>query len=416
LEFDGKGELISPGLDGPFKVISALPTIQSIPELANKSEDPEMKESRLATLQLDVTEKMTSKLEFPIGQDLEPSSRRSSTASVKGIFSPSGSDTIVIRRSSASARSRVDLGLQDVISQICLTARLYASSREELLFQAPKISHSAFVHPYSGLTMAGIAKNRLTRHESIRVLRRKSLLDRPNLLSSKKAFSGQSLASRRRTKHLNNTPLPELDSRFFTRDPDPFPPSHASSVTTSTPDSASGSPIQRAATLETLGRTSETASPLKSSRSFVDNVKAFFGPRSASSISLTPAISNQSLDVEQNANKTLTPESVKLWAKYSLHHRRTRSAPEVPDAALPLPSSTASAVVDEQRLNVGASIMMSCSSSAISDQRAATLHPFNRKPLRRKSLLSSSLRCSSAEMNATRGAAKNQSLLQRLKA
>jgi hypothetical protein len=414
LEFDGKGELIPSSLDdGPFEAISALPTIQSIPELASNSEDPEVTVSLLSTLQSDVKEKISSKLEFPIRQDLEPPSRRSSSASVKAIFSPSESDTIVIRRSSASARSRVDLGLQDVISQVCLTARLYASSREEELFQAPKISRSGIVHSHSGLTMAGMAKNRLTRHESIRVLRRKSLLDRPNLLSSKKAFSSQSLATRRRIKHLNITPLSEFDNRFFTRNSDPLSPfSQTSSATASTPDSTSGSPIQRATTLETPGGISDAASPLKPSRSFVDNVKGFFGPRSSSTVSLTPATSNQSLDIEPHANKTLAPGSLKLWAKYSLHHRRTRSAPEVPDA--PLPYSTASEVTDAQKLNVGAPILISCSSTAISDQRVPQ-HTSNQKPSRRKSLLSSSLRCSSAEMNSICGASKNPSLLQRLK-
>jgi hypothetical protein len=406
LEFDGKGELIPSALDdGPFEAINALPTIQSIPELASNSEDPEM---------MDVRETMSSKVEFPIRQDPELPSRRSSSASVKAIFSPSESDTIIIRRSSASARSRVDLGLQDVISQVCLTARLYASSREEL-FQAPKISRSGFVHSHSGLTMAGMAKNRLTRHESIRILRRKSLLDRPNFLSSKKAFSGQSLANRRRTMHLGITPLPEFDNRLFTRSSDPLSPlSATSSASVSTPDSASGSPIQRAAILGSPGGNSEATSPFKSSRSFVDNVKGFFGPRSSSPVSLSPATSNQSLDVEPHANKTLTPGSIKFWAKCSLHHRRTRSAPEVPDA--PLPSSTPSKVVDAQKLNVGASILISRSSSAIADQRVPQ-HSFNYKPSRRKSLLSSSLRCSSGEMNfSTRGPAKNPSLLQRLTA
>jgi hypothetical protein len=400
LEFDGKGELISSGLDdGPFEAINALPTIQSIPELVSNSEDPEMP---------DPSETMFSKVEFPIRPDLESPSRRSSTASVKAIFTSSESDTIIIRRSSASARSRVDLGLQDVTSQVCLTARLYASSREEL-FQVPKISRSGFIHSHSGLTMAGIAKNRLTRHESIRILRRKSLLDRPNPLLSKKPSSGQSLANRRRTMHLGITPLPEFDNRLFTRNSDPSSPlSQTSSATAvSTPDSASGSPIPIPGT---LGENSIT--PFKSSRSFVDNVKGFFGPRSSSPISLSPATSNQSLDVEPRANKMLTPGSIKFWAKCSLHHRRTRSAPEAPDDPLP---STLSTVVDAPKLDVGASILISRSSSAIPDQRV-TQYPFSHMPSRRKSLLSSSLRCSPGEMNSARGHAKNQSLLQRLKA
>ena len=414
LEFDGKGELIPSGLDdGPFEAI-ALPTIHSIPELASNSEDLETAESPLATPESDVKQKKSSKSDFPNRQDLEPPSRRSSTASVKAIFSASESDTIVIRRSSASARSRVDLGLRDVISRICLTARLYASSREEELFQAPKINRSGFVRSHSGLSMAGMAKNRLTRHESIRVLRRKSLLDRPNLLSSKKISSGQSLASKRRTKHLGITPLLEFDNHLFAHNPDPSSPfSQTSSVTDSTPDSVLGSPVQRTAVLGTPNQIPEATTPLKTSRSFVDNVKGFFGPRSSSPVSLTPATSNQSLDAERHANKTATGAlSIKLWATSSLH-RRTRSAPEVPD--VPPPSSTTSRIVDAQKLDVGASFLLSCSPDPISEERVSQ-HPSNHKPSRRKSLLSSSLRCSSAEMDSTRGAVKNQSLLQRLKA
>lgn len=405
LEFDRKGELISSSsADGPSEAISALPTIQSISELASSSQDPEMTRLRLATLPSDVNEKMSSKLEFPIRQDLESPSRRSSNASVKAIFSPSESDTIIIRRSSASARSRVDIGLQDVISRECLTARLYTSNREEELFQAPKINRFGFVRSHSGLTVAGMAKNRLTRHESIRVLRRKSLLDRPSILSSKTS-SGQSLATRRRRKYPGTTPLPEFDLRSFARNSDPLSQSSFST----TPDSASGSPIQRVANLEPPGGIFNTTTPLKPSYSFVDNVKGFFSPRTSSSVSLTQATSNQSF--EHRTNKTLAPGSIKLWGKYSLHHRRTRSAPEVPEVSLPSSNTEAA---DSQKLNIEASILISCSSSTIPIQQVT--RPFNHKPSRRKSLLTSSLRCSPADTNSTRGAAKNQSLLQRLKA
>jgi hypothetical protein len=287
---------------------------------------------------------------------------------VKAIFSPSEPDTIVIRRSSASARSRVDLGLQDVISRVCLTARLYANSREEELFQAPKSGRSGFVRSHTALSMAGMAKNRLTRHESIRVLRRKSLLDRPNLHPNKMASSSQSLATRRRTKHLGITPLLEMGNHLpSTRNPDPLSPfSQSSSVTASTPDSASGSPIQRYGILGTSSQISEVTTPLKSSRSFVDNMKGFFGPRSSSPVSLTPAASNQSLDTELPANKTYTYGSIKLWSKCPLH-RRARSAPEIPDMPL---SSSAPPEVDAQNLNVGAPIVISRSSGSITDQRA----------------------------------------------
>lgn len=419
IRFDGKGDLIlSPAEDASFEATNVLPTIQSIPELANSSEYPELTESLLTALgTTDAKAGKSSKHDVSHRHDVEPPSRRSSTASVKAMFSPMSSDseTIVIRRSSAPARSRVDQGLQDVISQPCLTARLYASSREELLFQAPRVNRPGFVRSHSSLTMAGMAKSRLTRHESVRVLRRKSLIDGGDAVPVKKAPStgqGQTLASRRHTKNISITALSESNVRLSNRNSDALPTSPSSfpqnySTTASTPGSASGSPTSQSIVLGTSPKL-EPKSPLKPSRSLVTNVKGLFYPRSSSPGSLSvPPLSLSSVTEPPAALKTVI---LKGWARGSLH-RRARSAPNVPDeTGRPLPTSP-----EVRKLSgpdAEPSISVSRSSDTIFDSRITRPLSPRRKPL----LSSSTFRCSSPEPDGTHRITKNISLLQRLKA
>ncbi|KAK0230944.1 hypothetical protein IW262DRAFT_1445230 [Armillaria fumosa] len=170
LQFDGKGELVPSALDGPYETIHALPTIQSIPDIGKNMDQPELTATLLDTLAHDPH---PSK---PYKAETAAPSRRSSTASVKAIFTPTEPDIIVIRRSSPSARLQVDHGLRDVTSEPCLAARSHATSREEELFQAPNIARPGLPRNSSGLSM----KSRLKKHESVRVRRRKSTIDGPS--------------------------------------------------------------------------------------------------------------------------------------------------------------------------------------------------------------------------------------------
>ncbi|KAK0191112.1 hypothetical protein F5146DRAFT_930470, partial [Armillaria mellea] len=167
LQFDGKGELVPSALDGPYETIHALPTIQSIPDIGKNMEQPELTATLLDTLAHDPH---PSK---PYKAETAAPSRRSSTASVKAIFTPTEPDIIVIRRSSPSARLQVDHGLRDVTSEPCLAARSHATSREEELFQAPNIARPGLPCNSSGLSM----KSRLKKHESVRVRRQKNTID-----------------------------------------------------------------------------------------------------------------------------------------------------------------------------------------------------------------------------------------------
>ncbi|KAJ7590870.1 hypothetical protein C8J56DRAFT_934097 [Mycena floridula] len=236
LQVDGKGDLIPSNLDGPFETIHALPTIQSIPEMAN-GDTADASES--------ATDPMAPilrppKTDTPSKVEQNGPSRRSSTTSVKAVFSTAvDPDTILIRRSTPSARSQVDLGLEDVISEPCITARSYATSHEEALFQAPHISRSAFGPKTSG--GLGITKSRLiNRHESVRVPRRRS---NPSETSSKGRHISRTQSLKRRSSR-QLTILPDRESIFFGL-PSSFhsPLSNPSSTTNSAPCSRPESPV-----------------------------------------------------------------------------------------------------------------------------------------------------------------------------
>ncbi|KAG5648921.1 hypothetical protein DXG03_000270 [Asterophora parasitica] len=418
LLFDGKGELIPSTLgDGPFELVHALPTIRSIPELVNNADYPGLDSLVNGP---DPKPKKSYKQDFAWKQDPEPPSRRSSTASVKGIFSPMSSDseTIVIRRSSASARSRVDQGLQDVISQLCLTARSYASIKDEELFQAPKTTRAGFVRSQSGLSMAGMAKSRLTRHESVRVLRRKSLIDKHDTLSGKKpSSSGQSSTSKRQPRALSFTAISDSEkaptSTHSYSLPSPFSMTPMSSTASSPKSPRSSIFLGHSPTKHTSQPTTPGAqSSMKRSRSIVDGVKGLFQSRSTSVVSLgntsPPATDSH------GSNKRRTPGSIKRWAKGSLH-RRTRSAPDVPEEPFTLPD-----IQTLPALNFGAPIRLTASPSSYVPQDLEHLS-LDKDPQRQSFIPSQGRYPPPVEVDATHGPTKHGptmhlSILQRLKA
>ncbi|KAF5388013.1 hypothetical protein D9615_000544 [Tricholomella constricta] len=421
LRFDGKGELIPSTLgDGPFELVNALPTIQSIPELANNSDYPGLTDSLFNAFGPDSKSRKSPRQDFAWRQDPEPPSRRSSTASVKGIFSPmsSGSETIVIRRSSASARSRVDQGLQDVISQLCLTARSYASIRDEELFQAPKATRAGFVRSQSGLSMAGMAKSRLTRHESVRVLRRKSLIDKHDISSSKKSSSGQSLASRRQPRALSFTAMSEGGDHRTSVSTNSYSLPSPFSMTPTTPSTQMASSPKSPHSSIFIGlspqkssfqpTTPEVKSPLKTSRSLVNGVKGLFQSRSSSAVSLGHT---RPPDTDPHGPKRRAPGSIRRWAKGSLH-RRTRSAPDVPEESFTLPD-----IQTLPALDFGASISLTTSPDSYDVPQVPELLSIDKAPRRRQSFISSLGRCHPpVEMDTSHGPTKHLSILQRLKA
>ncbi|KAG1759832.1 hypothetical protein EDD22DRAFT_782023 [Suillus occidentalis] len=355
---DSKGDFVLSLLDdAPYEVISPLPTIQSIPELdteAASSENHTLSarsdppRSGRASYKTDHSQKSDS------GHQLGPS-RRSSTISNRTYLSMlSESDTIHLVRATAPAREQVDRGLLDVFSESCLSARCYAHTHEEELFEASKVSRS-FSRSSSGLTMAGAmsvaAKNRLTKRESVLVPRRKSYIDGFGDIPAVPSMPPAKLAKRRQQTKLKIVAV----SRVASLDDDevklegapesPSPMSQCSSMSVFAPDSIAASPVvpgplsahtlvfSGAASRPELTAQKEAFTP-KRSRSMVENVRVLF---SRSTSPMLP-LSYQSSESSSTSN---TPSLLKWWSKGTLR-RRVRSAPDVPLEEIPSDASTKS--------------------------------------------------------------------------
>jgi hypothetical protein len=406
LRLDDRGELIPSTLDdGPFEMVNALPTIQSIPELA-RSPSTDIPDP-MSSVKYDMRQKSPKVDTMPLRREAEPPSRRSSTASVKAIFtsSPVEPDTIVIRRSSASARLRVDQGLQDVISQPCLEARSHAFIQDEELFQGPKtVRRSSFVRSQSGLSVASLAKGRLARHESFRVVRRKSILEggesatkRPSSVAAMSPLP----SPRRLSRNLQLTALPSNSSRTSPTNTSASPSSSFLSGSIYSLHTSMGNiPTQ---TVSESGHSSShlTAAnlPIKTSRSLVSNVREFFSSRSSSTTSFSHSSSSASgSSPKEKPRKQGTPNKLR---KPSVH-RRAQSAPDTPEPSMSLPM-----IEKLPPLDLGGSISVSPQS------RIATLP---RRSLDRasapKMVPSPTIRFTPSQMEPERGNNPRFSLLQ----
>lgn len=325
-KFDDKGELLPESEDGHSEPPSGLSTIRSIPELAHPS-DTETSEPFFASLRGNTRAKK-SRIGYENSQsfryDMPPPSRRSSSTSVKSIFSPMASDneTVVIRRSSPIARLQVDQELQDVISQSCLNARSYAFSHEEELFQAPKSTRSGFGRSNSGIGMA-----RLSKHESVRVSRRRAT-DRLDGMAREISPLHSSKSGRKNIKKLSITSISLNDEDTNLRDSSPS--SCPSPPSSSSQSSSTRTSKTRAATLPTPPPLGGGDQPPMKSRSFVRNVKGLFQLRPPPPISpVSVVISHPNQTSVPGRAALLEPSSaasnmLHRWTKDSLR-RRTRS-------------------------------------------------------------------------------------------
>lgn len=311
LHIDGKVE----PLDEQCDTITSLPISQSFVEKRRHSDYPELTESLREALATDPKASKQKVSDIP--------SRRSSTASVKGILYPnipSNPDTVLIRRSSPSARQTVDQGLRDVISEPCLTARTYASSREEDLFQASSITRSGPTRSQSTLSMS-----RLKKHESVRVPRRQSVLEPydPTTLTSRKAASrAKSLTFKKRPQKLNLTSTnSEGECVIFISPSENLSSSLTSPTTTiSYPPSTTNSPIRAASASPARRPRSRDGQPQRTV-SRTNSLAGLFRshpPSPVKSINTTP---KKALPSKPSTS------SFKRWMKGPFH-RRTHSAPD----------------------------------------------------------------------------------------
>ncbi|KAG6880356.1 hypothetical protein C0992_007767 [Termitomyces sp. T32_za158] len=427
LRFDSKGDLIPSTLDdGPFELVNVLPTIQSIPELAGNTEYFGLADTLMMAFGADAKQRRPLKQDLMLKQESEVLSYRSSSASVKGMFAPLSSDSemIVIRRYSTFARSRVDQGLQDVVSQLCLTARSRATIEAEELFPSPKVSRGGFVRSQSALSISGMAaKSRLTRHESVHVLRRRSLAEWPDGLISKKSSisSGQSSTRRQSTAPcsagMSDSDGPRSSSPHSHTVPSPSSASILSSshACSSPRGSIRSSSIFFSSAVKPPRETScEPKSPMKTSRSLVSGVRDLLFSPSRSSSALSIGQSDEA-DMDFYGTKKRTVGSLRRWAKGSIH-RRTRSAPEEEKFTLPhiqkLPALSISSL-DLPGLDLRSTIPLSACPKSFGDSpQTPEPLPAERLPLR--PILVPSARCQSPLQIDSHGS-KHLSFLHRLK-
>jgi hypothetical protein len=318
--------------------VSALPTIQSIPEIA--SHKPASQSSPLQR------QKSAPRAEFPAPRGLSepPPSRRESAASLMSIFGPViDPDAVTVTRASPQARSIVDALLEDVFSAACLSARSYAGAHSETLFH---------VSPKFGAA----AKSRLTKRESVLVRRRRSyvdLADRPQSLKASRKVQPPkvppilALDCITSVEQVGIVPLvPSPDGLFDS----PTVVSQCSSATGSREGSSAASPL--AITLELPSSLPDTCSPSgsdpkslgtksedllsvrevppKRSRSLVDNFRGFILPHSAPPIR-TLSVTRLSVLPTPTSSPTSTPPSPsqrRLSWRESIR-RRSRSSPFV---------------------------------------------------------------------------------------
>ncbi|KAF9057953.1 hypothetical protein BJ165DRAFT_1521287 [Panaeolus papilionaceus] len=323
-KIDNKGELRPTSDDGHSE---AIPSIHSIPEVGNGS-DTETSEPFFASLRGHRSRRKKYHYEAitPLRQDL-PSQppRRTSSTSVKSIFTMTADvETVVIRRSSQAARLQVDQGLQDVVSQSCLNARSYAYTHEEELFQAPKLMRSGFSRSNSTIGMS-----RLSKHESVRVPRRRTVESLENLTPKPNNFQTSSLGNRNvRNLRINPGQLAdEQDEVFLQTEVSPY-----SSPPSSHPSSRVGSLLSaetQSSFLPTPPPCGRGPSPTKA-RLFVRNVRGLFHFRPSSPVSPLPVIithpSQSSLSPSQESNPS-PYHRLHRWTKDSFR-RRTRSVPD----------------------------------------------------------------------------------------
>lgn len=251
------------------------------------------------------------------GKTEHPPSRRSSTASVKAIFSPltSNPHTILIRRPTPSSRSVVDQGLRDVISEPCINARSYATSHDEELFHTTYLVRNA--HASRSSSALSISKGRIKRHESIRVPRRRlTASERP--LSMKRSTSrSRSVKARRRSKTLSMT---STDSEGFTapsRTTNSSPARQVPYETSKGGQSACVNPPFYLATSQ--GKGSNTAKIFeRHPNSLVSSVRGLFFSRPTS-----PVPDDCHLSLGATPNRSI----LKRWIK-GAKHQRSKSAPK----------------------------------------------------------------------------------------
>jgi hypothetical protein len=321
--------------------VSALPTIQSIPEIETPRSGSPSSPSPLQR------QKSAPRAEVSASRGLSepPPSRRESATSLMNIFGPViDPDAVTVTRSSPQARSIVDALLEDVFSAACHSARSYAEAHSESLFH---------VSP----TFGAAARSRLTKRESVHVRRRRSYVDPADRFQSGKVTRKARQAKvpvlaldcvTGAEQVVIMPPVPSPDALFDS----PIAISQCSSATGSRDGSSAASPLADALELpsslpdtcspsdsdpKSLGSKIEDLlapheAPPKRSRSLVDNFRGFILPHSAPPLR-THSVSRLSvLPAPTPPSTSSTPPSPSQRRRLSWRasiRRRSRSSPLV---------------------------------------------------------------------------------------
>ncbi|KAF9534700.1 hypothetical protein CPB83DRAFT_888675 [Crepidotus variabilis] len=346
--FDEKGELIvSTSDDGHSEAHNNLPTIHSIPEMALHS-DAETSEPFFASLRghtkkkrrrYDSAVSMTPMNPKPLPELPQIPSRRSSTNSVKNIFGPPSSDveTVTITRSSPIARHQVDQELQDVISESCMNARSYAYSHEMELFQAPTQAGRR-----SSRTNSTIGMVRLSKHESVRVPRRRATDSSDGAASRNSVVLNDSFISGSKNfKRLTVSSIPFHSGDMSTSSQETPISTPCSSPPSSHSSSSRGSTLRTPvdvvpSSIHSIPVSTTSDQHTKHSRSFVRNVKGFFHIRPVSPASPISVIvsevgptsanyANRSRAGSDEAQPQNNPSLLHRWRKDSISRRSKTS-------------------------------------------------------------------------------------------
>ncbi|THV08383.1 Dbl homology domain-containing protein [Dendrothele bispora CBS 962.96] len=334
LKADGKGELIPSGLDGPFEAINSLPTIQSVSSLTKDHDiEPEQISPEAVMVETNFPSSSTHRA-MP--------SRRSSSTSTKAGFTPisTDSDTVIIKRPILSSRNTVDQGLQDVISELCSTARSQAISREQELFQPPHVTQLGSTSRPP--TSSGTTKSRLKKHESVRVSRCKSFADSDEIRRGlKEAIRTRSLSAKKLPHRPNTIASNSADSASFPfiQSPVSTPPfSRPSSIApTSNPNSGANSPTEKSALVPLAMPSVDGLEYRSRPASLVGSVRGLLVPASKASTStlltMTP-MTPVSASAEDHSTSQLRSSASRFFKRWvrgggpSQSHRRSNSAPE----------------------------------------------------------------------------------------
>ncbi|TFK43735.1 hypothetical protein BDQ12DRAFT_718928 [Crucibulum laeve] len=315
--FDSKGEFIPP----------ASPDEASSP--GTPLNDSDMESAEPAVIMMKSRKKAKRQDSMPWHDRPSTPGYRASPSSVISIFSQSAldSENIEVRRPTSAARLQVDHDMQDVISQVCVSARSYAFSRDEELFPAPSTTRTILPRTNSGISISGMAKTRLTRYDSIKIPRRKSMVDGvDSQLIPVPPIKRESLGSKKNTKRLSITSVSFKD--FETSPPGSdsasLPSSQASSIATSIlPGGNSGT----APSSSPSSQPTPTAPPLERRRSLVRNVKGFFQSVTPMTVIVSPRPSTIDSD-RHPGRQAVSLGMLSRWKRGSLRRRSALSTVE----------------------------------------------------------------------------------------